>query len=171
MANFNLSVGMNKEQVLQMAKNLSESTRAKVINFFNNDIDSLISNENELSILNSIFDGSGKVRMPGHFGLFPIGGTATSYTCEQKDNNGNTYNDTLVDRDGDGYADYHNMSYTEYTYRSENKKQYTFTRCSDNDFDGIPDKNSIKKDNYEDGIDEGGKYTIDKYGKWYLWNW
>ena len=45
MAEFNLSVGMTKEQVLTLAQKLNNPAKIKVVNFFNNDADGKISHD------------------------------------------------------------------------------------------------------------------------------
>ncbi len=111
MTNFNLQVGMKKEQVLQSAKNLCETAQAKVINFFNYDEDGQISHVNELAILNSIFDGTGKIKMPApNTHVANMKGHTVSI-CEYKNSDGGKSWSILYDETKDGYADGHNMGH------------------------------------------------------------
>ena len=152
MANFNLSVGMNKEQVFQMAKNLGEAARTKVINFFDNDEDGKISHVNELAILNSIFDGTGKVKMPTASKQNNIGSTESD--CKSKYPDGQIENWSLLyDEDGDGYADGHLMGH----FDKKIGNKINGWSSKDANLDGVPDKK--EPDNYV--IDEKEKMNFD----------
>ena len=111
MAQFNLSVGMNKEQVLKLAKNLGEAAKTKIINFFDNDEDKQISHVNELAILNSIFDGTSKVKMPENNTVVANMKGHTVSSCSSKNADGTTSWSILYDEDNDGYADGQNMGH------------------------------------------------------------
>lgn len=133
----NLSVGMTKEQVLKLAQGLGETAKSKVINFFNNDEDGKISHVNELAILNSIFDGSGKVKMPNkNTQVVNISGDSIS-DCSIKNSDGSTSYSILYDEDGDGYADGHNIG--KYTTLSKLKGNFESVgfHAKDNNIDGV----------------------------------
>ena len=134
-----LYVGMAKQKVLQLAKGLSEDLRTKVVNFFNNDEDNQISHVNELAILNSIFDGTGKVKMPEDNTVCANTKGQTVSACDAKNYDGSTSYSILYDEDGDGYADGHNMG----KYTVLNKSQGAFEsigyHAKDNNIDGVAD--------------------------------
>lgn len=137
MSKINLLVGMTKDQVLSLAKNLGESAKTKVINFFNNDEDGKITHVNELAILNSVFDGTGKVKMPkDNTQVVNMKGHTIS-DCSVKKSDGATSYSILYDEDGDGYADGHNMG------------KYQVLNCSNGNFES---KGYHAKDKNLDGI-------------------
>ena len=137
----NLSVGMSKEQVLKFANRLGETAKTKIINFFNNDEDGKISHVNELAILNSIFDGTGKVKMPENNTVVANMKGHTVSSCDSKNPDGTTSWSILYDEDQDGYADGHNMGH----YNKSQNKLTTGWYGKDRNIDGVPDA----KKNYQ----------------------
>ena len=133
MTEFDLSVGMSKKQVLQLAQNLKESAKTKIINFFDNDKDNQITNVNELAILNSIFDGTGKVKMPTD--NTEIGYDARTSGIVTKYNDGIEEWSQLLDYDRDGYADEHHMQ----QHWTKNGRIMGY-QGNDKNLDGVMDK-------------------------------
>ena len=119
-------IGMKLSEVLNTVKtgnsSANDKTKELIFNFCKNDDDQVISNGNELAILNAWASGSEKVPMPkpkgkeaNAFGkqfiydvdkennLFTDYGEGTVMTGSKDVHNYKT--DTLLDTDGDGYAD------------------------------------------------------------------
>ena len=119
MTEFNLTIGMKKRDVYHVVKQLGlgKDIKDSVKEFFKKDLDKVVSNENEISILHSIMDGTGKVKMPNLQGWYKYPGELPnsimyrdsdkySSTIETFSTNGKHRTvDTMYDYNGDGYAD------------------------------------------------------------------
>ena len=133
---FEIKIGMTTQQVMANINkmNTTPKTKQAIIDFCNNDQDKIITNEIELTMLDSWSKGSEKINMPiKGKGNKPVhtetfsDGTVISYweslsnksiIGSQNDNydrlvldgrsanwSNNSSSDELIDLDGDGYAD------------------------------------------------------------------
>ncbi len=142
-----LQVGMSSKQVFELAKNLPQNQQKNIAMFFRNDKDGVVSHENELAILNSFFDGSGKVKMPQTSDVINPANYNASH-CMTKNTDGTTSYSILYDMDNDGYADGHNMG--EYTV---NGRISTGWHGKDNNLDGVAERKGIFRANLNNVCD------------------
>ena len=104
--NFELKVGMTTQQVLQNINrwNTTAKTKQFIINFCNSDHDKKITNDIELTMLNSWASGSEKVKMPDkleQYDSFEANKDCKKCSVDKEPGN----RDILIDYDKDGYAD------------------------------------------------------------------
>ena len=133
MGNFKITVGMSTAEIMKNINNLSnvtKTTRQNIINFCKSDTDGIVTNTIEFTMLNAWGNGKEKIPMPqkpvetGYkffdnkyvnaqnnteyiksvciYGGLDPSKNADTFTYQNKDG----YSDILMDRDGDGYADY-----------------------------------------------------------------
>ena len=127
----NLQTGMTRRQVLREAKQagLDKESRKQIKLFFKNDNDKMITNGNELAVLNKLFGKTEQVEMPKE----NTKDGASVYT--NKEGKKKTF-DTLIDSNDDGYADARNI-------QTDKKRKGGVTDIRvdvDRDLDGVPDK-------------------------------
>jgi len=128
MGNFKINIGTSTADIMNNLKNLSSatnSTRQKIINFCKSDVDGIVTNTIECTMLNTWAGGKEKIPMPkkpledGYkyingkykntqnntiYNIYGGGNSRDNFTLfeyEKKDG----YRDILDDRDGDGFAD------------------------------------------------------------------
>ena len=85
MAEFKISIGMNTNTIkdnIDKLPNVSDKTKLLILNFCKNDLDGKVSNDIELTILNSWANGSTKVPMPQK----PSEISKSSYQAQEKYN-------------------------------------------------------------------------------------
>ena len=161
---FEFRIGMTTQQVISSISrtNATDKTKQMIINFCNNDQDKKISDEVELTMLNSWASGSEKIKMPAEPKDKPLSvetykyrtlktykaGNADKISFARFTNGTNVFTsfpatqskyDTqnqLIDTDGDGYADRRETTYDDYTGYGDN----TIIRYYDNNLDGSYDK-------------------------------
>ena len=149
----NLQTGMTRRQVLREAKQagLDKESRKQIKLFFKNDDDKMITNGNELAVLNKLFGNTAEVVMPKE----NTKDGASVYTTQKGKT---TKRDILFDADGNGNADSRTVQNT----KTEKDGYQVTTADCDYDLDGSSDdkyvitfgsEEAIKKRNsFEDKV-------------------